>query len=476
MSEPRELPPATPYDPSLPNQSVKSRIITFTARFAPQSERGTFLLVFAITLATRLPFIDAGYGTAPDAWRLARIAILIKDGGEYLASRLPGYPLPEIVMSQLWSCQPLALNGATALMSAFAAAFFAITLRRLGSSRVISCSLAFALTPLIFLNSVITLDVIWALAFIMAALYASVREKPLVAGVLLGCAIGCRITSGAMIVPLAIVLWTNGSPTRNPRKLALFALATGAIGAMWFCPVFLKYGAGFFSFEQYTAYPEWSRIKWMLKEKTWGIIGTKVAYWSLLLLAIRFSYMRYFQGRALTVSGRIVLASVVAIAIYLGAFFSLPHERYLVPVIPFALLLFDSLAGAWLSRLLYFGLILSPFMYFCGGFKACPGPIYEDQDLRLKQMEFIDNVITASRNIDSNAVIVSGWWLPQIQTILMSERLGHEKFVYLIDSTEIAVRKSSGVKVYYLSGMDEYNREAKGVSLRELGATQLTLK
>ncbi|HEX5368353.1 MAG TPA: hypothetical protein VFY10_02960, partial [Dehalococcoidia bacterium] len=57
----------------------------------------TLLRPFAwLTLAffaVRLPFVDFGHGTDPDAWRVALTAHHLLDTGQYYPSRLPGNPL-----------------------------------------------------------------------------------------------------------------------------------------------------------------------------------------------------------------------------------------------------------------------------------------------------------------------------------------------------------------------------------------------
>lgn len=93
---------------------------------SPRNQRIAFACLIAVmVLASRLPFLGAGYGVNVDAWRVARAARNIALSGHYEASRLPGYPIQEIVSSWLWRGGPWALNGASAVLSVAALAGFA---------------------------------------------------------------------------------------------------------------------------------------------------------------------------------------------------------------------------------------------------------------------------------------------------------------------------------------------------------------
>lgn len=58
-------------------------------------QSGLLLMLGALVLGSRLPFLDAGYGLDPDAWRLARAAHGIATKGVFQVSRLPGHPVVE---------------------------------------------------------------------------------------------------------------------------------------------------------------------------------------------------------------------------------------------------------------------------------------------------------------------------------------------------------------------------------------------
>src|SRR6266508_3351426 len=65
------------------------------------TQRRPFIILAIVFYLTRLPFINEGYGTDPDAWRVVMTAQHLWDTGQYFPSRLPGNPLHEFVVALL---------------------------------------------------------------------------------------------------------------------------------------------------------------------------------------------------------------------------------------------------------------------------------------------------------------------------------------------------------------------------------------
>lgn len=197
---------------------------------------------------SQLPFLGAGYGNDPDAWQMVNVARQIARTGEYTASRLPGYPLPELVYSALYSLvgkeSSFIFNGATALLSAAAFLSFSLILRRCRSEDYILGGLALAFTPAVFINSTNSMDYVWALTFILASTFFILSDKTLIGAIFLGFAIGSRLTSGVMILPLVLLFIQQGKED-NIRKVGGFFLVICFVGVLFFAPVFMRYGLGF---------------------------------------------------------------------------------------------------------------------------------------------------------------------------------------------------------------------------------------
>ena len=109
-------------------------------------------------------------------------------------------------------------NLVSAVFTTLASLFFALSLKILRFKSVFLAAFTFAFVPVIFIHSTTTIDYMIALGFIMAGMYYMLKEQLIVAGILIGLAIGSRITSGAILLPFAIanifvtgmVMWWMG--------------------------------------------------------------------------------------------------------------------------------------------------------------------------------------------------------------------------------------------------------------------------
>jgi hypothetical protein len=305
------------------------------ARSRPPSQLDaarTFASVSLLTLASRLPFLasGAGYGTDWDAWRMAQASREIAATGAYVASRLPGHPLPELVGALLRSGGPLALNGAVAVASALAAGLFALSWRALGGRSPIAAGLALAFTPVVFIHSVDAMDHVWALAFLMGALFAAISQRPLTAGIALGLAIGCRPGSLWILPTLVWLAVHNGRGPPRWRDAALLTLSAGLLSGLLFLPAFSSYGWGALTFYD-SKVPPPLVIAMRASVGVWGVIGT--------LALCGLALARTFGRPASSRLGPEV-AWWLAFAVCGIAYLRLPHDAgYWIPAVPFVLLL-----------------------------------------------------------------------------------------------------------------------------------------
>lgn len=429
-----------------------------------------FLFVSAIVFLSRLPFLNTGYGNDPDAWRVAITARNIATSGEYTASRLPGYPMQEIVCSFIWEGGPMALNGATALLSALGTAFFALSLKTLGYKNYICASLALAFTPVIFINSTNSMDYMWALAFILVSLYYVLVKKSLIAGIFLGMAIGCRITSGAMIIPLSLLLVQWGK--YNVWHIARFSLATCFVGTAAFAPVFLKYGWGFFTFCEYN-YPSAITIFRTSTDEVWGKLGL-VAILTAVIPSIFKRITRSDAPMPTLVSRLQTIAWVLIICIYLFAFIRLPSESgYLIPIVPFVILLLGRFLTQKCFIFVCIALICSPFISICRS--GICSPIFVEHSTRIEKMKYIEQILLRANVVSGKNIIIAGTWLPQIREAQIRKKLFLDpqerlKFVELIDAIQLQRDIEQGFKIYYLDNQREYNLGVNKFDLLENGA------
>lgn len=467
-----------------------------------------FWIIATVVFLSRAPFIGAGYGIDPDAWRVANSSHVIAAKHEYMASRLPGYPIQEIVYSFFWNKQPEFFNIVTAFLSALGMASFALTLKKIGCRDSTLTTFALACTPVVYINSVNSMDYLWALSFVLGSLYCVVASRPLWAGILLGIAVGCRITSGAMAIPFSMIILNAQTEKNLPLKeITKFLAGTLVVGAIAFLPVMIKYGTGFFTFAD--GYPSFGEIMRRATIEVWGIVGVIV-----LLIAIvvsvfhrkvinnRTSFVRY-------VPPQYVAASMIAILLYVVAFLRLPGDAgYLIPVLPFVFLLLARFVHCTVFIIVCICIITSSFFvsldsvdrqwsvkpsafsvsFLVGGrVLACDflkGPIFNDYFRRKERMKFADHILSFAEKRTTRGVIVSGSWLPQLAVTAGSilpentERFAsftHRQtdFVGLLDSAYIMRCQNEGRDIFYIKGQEVENKEVYGVDLRSFGAQEI---
>jgi len=412
--------------------------------------------------------------------------------GHYVASRFPGYPLQELGESLLWRGGPRAMNGATALVSALAAAFFALALRRTGVRPAGWAALALAAIPIVYLNSVSSLDYVWALAFLMASWWCALSGRPVMSGALLGLAVGCRLTSAAWILPLWVQIQAPPGKAMSSR-LGLAAAAMLVAGVAWL-PVFLRYGMRFLSFYEHGATP-WLYVVKAATVDVWGIPGTIA-----IALGAAWALARVTAGKVV-LPARDLAAAGLAISIYGLAFLRLPHDgAYWIPVLPLALLLLARTLPSGALRVLCLVLVASAFFLKVSepGKSDAPmpsatmrslhiggrelqldylrGPLIWDHERRRAGLAYRDSVLARSGRLPERSVVVAYEWTPAIEWAVGAADTPRVEFVHLLDRATAESFVRDGRSIYYLPEALGRNQEWFGVDLRALGARPLPVE
>ena len=123
------------YSSALPlsatSSATRANLSAMLARWmeVDLTRRLAFLALSAVYLLSRVPFIDNGYGTKPDAWRIALSGYWLWEHGSFYPSRLPGYPIPELANAAVFKGGWLATNSLTMLVSLLGLWFFARIVR-----------------------------------------------------------------------------------------------------------------------------------------------------------------------------------------------------------------------------------------------------------------------------------------------------------------------------------------------------------
>jgi hypothetical protein len=383
---------------------------------------GPGLLLAALYIASRLPWLALGYGADPDAWRVAMSARYLLQHGSYLPSRLPGYPVHDIAMAALiWGGWRLT-NLATVIVSLAGVFCFALILRRHDLPVRGLLTLTFAFMPLLWITSAQTLDYSWALTFLLAAYLALIDGRLTLSGVLLGLAGGCRVTYLAFLLPLALLAWQQGR-LRQPLQLIAAALATWLIV---FSPVWLRYGTAFWNF--YDVRPDWGDFFHALTEGSIGLLPLLV-----LIVCLCYSWreIRRLPRLLQTEPNAAAWAMIALLALFV--FVRLPLQTYyLMPGVPFALLLLARIVRPPALVAICLALVLGGFVDIyttspagwrspaaIAHIRPTPGLVLLDYRLRADRLALVTQVRDLS--LPQHSVLTAGFYFPMVAELFHNQ-------------------------------------------------------
>ena len=454
-----------------------------------QNEKWQYLFLVIIVLITRLPFISDGYGLDGDAWSVAISAQHLHETGEYSASRLPGYPVHEYLCSLFVNYGYIGLNLLTVFFSVMAVLFFAMILKLLRFRYIFLASVTMSMIPVFYIHSTTTIDYIIAMSFVLAGMYFLLKEQIILAGIFIGLAIGTRITSGAMLIPFSILLIEYDGFKNNLRRILRLIIPALITGLILFIPVLNKYGLGFFTYYN-VPYPSIAKVLYKFSIEVWGVIG---------LLGLLISTVLLFLPEGITtkkflfprsVNEKFVVAWLVTIDLYIIAFLKLPMESgYLIPLIPFVILLFGKYLYDKAFVFLCTMLILSSFVctispkerydavslskssfVFDGAgekliFDIFKGPVLSYKERRKNGMDFVNKLLLSTDTINRKSVIVAGRWYNQMFVQCADTAMLNFKLRAYLSEDEAVFFYAKEYVIYYLPKQDIYNKIMRNVEL-----------
>jgi hypothetical protein len=380
-----------------------------------------FLALSLVYVGSRIPWLDMGYGTDPDAWRVALAADYLLSKGEYLPSRLPGYPLHEFVTVPLVREGWVWTNLSTVFISLVGVYLFARILNVLNLQGRGILTIAFAFAPLLWINSVMTIDYMWALTFIMGAYLALLYKQPTIGGIALGVAAGFRFTSLIMAVPFILLFLRSGQrPSVRPFLVATMLMTIAA-----YLPVLRVYGLAVANF--YDAKVPVLNVLRLLGKDALGVFGAMAVLVGLVVSARRLARLPRDS-----LSDAHVLTWVSVIVLYFLTFSRLPHEvAYLLPVFPFGFFLMSR----YFQRTVLVGvasvIVLAGFVDITSpgaeinretfaNANIGAGMLFSDLDTLRNQMDFAEEL--AEQEIPPHSVVLTGFIFPEF-AVLNWERL-----------------------------------------------------
>ncbi len=457
-----------------------------------------FALLALAFVASRAPFIDNGYGTKPDAWRIALSGYWLWDHHEFYPSRLPGYPVPEFAYAAVIKGGWVATNSLTIAVSLLGLWFFANIVRELKLPNPALLVIGFAFQPLLWINSMNTMDYAWALTFILGAYYFLITEETGFAGLMLGLAIGSRLPSAVMLLPFTAYL------VRDDRldELRDFLVWTVVAPMIAFTPIIWTYGPGFLNF--YDAKIGVRTVIRLLAKDSVGLLGTAG-----IGLAVLLSLPRLLRLPRDFVHDKHVMTWVLAIGAVVFVFGRLPHEAaYLIPLFPFAFLVVGRYFSRWVLAGMLAMMLTASFVDLTttnhevsvssfSKLRLGQGMLLSNRDTQNAQLAYTRDI--QNHNLPENAVISIGFLYPQFAVLNRNkltlgilrddtssisqltdkgkaeDLLHHRTFVWLLDYQDFQAFQKKGVSFFYTQDAGISTAALYGYRLGVLGGTVLDL-
>ncbi|MFM2156037.1 MAG: hypothetical protein RL516_786 [Bacteroidota bacterium] len=432
-------------------------------------------LLFTLLIAlTRIPFLFFGYGSEEDAWALPLVAERIANTGIYEVSRLPGHPFQEIIYTLIWNAGPVVYNLLTLIISSFGIYYF-IKIVQFLKLEWKWATLGLAFTPIFYINCTNNMDYVWACSFIILSLYYLLNNRLLLTGLFLALAIGCRITSGAAILPILVYL-----EARNQKQFLKSAfqicLYTGIFCFIIFIPVLKEYGLTFFTYYEHFPIPSFAKNFYKGSIGAFGITGYLAAF-----LLIIYSLKKLIQQPDLLKSP-IVLLTLTGIIIFKIAFISLPlKSAFIIPILPYLFLMTAMLCNEYIQKTgalllifacFFFGINLSDplrgskesalsYTYNVSNqkvvFDVFSGIFTADITKRINRTEFSESIIEKASRINRPTYIIAGWYLSDILVLQKGKENKLVEYSYYTDEQKLDSLKSNGINLFYLPQQNELN-------------------
>lgn len=462
------------------------------------SHTQAFLIVSSVVFVSRLPFINTTLGTDADVYRVALTALHIAREGEYLFSRFPGFPVQEYVFAFLIGMPAVVLNLITALLSAIGAGVFTLFLRRLHCDNGILLGFALACTPIVFVHSTTSLDYVWALTCIVSAVWF-VLKRPWLAGVLIGLAVGIRFTSLLMLAPMCFLLWKS-FPSSRLRSSLQFIGMVFLTTCVLYTPVILSYQP-----DPTPHIPMQTDMLTSLYKASvgvWGVPGlVALAGMGITLIFSRLRKRESVGPPDVNQRKEMLLFSGIAIVIYVAIFAQYPYESgYLIPIIPWVLLILGMYMNRVQTVVLTATLLLSSFTFGIistdrpelfapsrihvvvpTGQKALTldvlkGPVWIQYEQRESVHRLVKYLVAYADTVSVSTVIVVGWVLPQLRFELQgATSRSNTTFAYALKTNAIEYYRDHGYDIRYLKSMNEMNIRRYGVDLAKSGASEMPI-
>lgn len=345
------------------------------------------VIITLVVVLSRLPFIFNSLGSDLDAWREVYTGKIWSEEHIYNVSRFPGYPFSEFIFSLIYDWPYWCIN----LLSVFftvgcCLCFFRILeFFKIKLSFLISLVLSF--TPIIYINSTVAMEYNWSLFFLLASVYSILNKKLWAASIFFGLIVSTRFNN--IIFLPAFFFLTYYFTGKDIKKVIRFSMLTLLFTFIFFLPVILKYGIHFLqsSGASEVSYPTLLSLGTL---HVYGALGISAIFLALTTQLIKGGFQKTDLHK-----DHFMLFCIIMILSNLIFFIKYPLEAgYLIPSIPFVLILLQKILDQKLIKIVLYGLLISPFFIHINTKKIdIKGIIFVNEDYEDQELEYCKNLI-----------------------------------------------------------------------------------
>ncbi len=295
--------------------------------------------IYLLALLMYVPFIFLGYGSDMDTYRVLwtgqRMATLL----DYVPSRPPGFLVFETITYCLNIIGGSILTNLGAVTMSLVMIYclkFILETYHIPNQRLLL--LIMMVQPYYWMNSTCTMDFLFALGFSFLGFVLLLQEKNVFAGIAMGLAIGSRISAGLACAGFLLFLFIIKPQQR--RQLILSGAVTAVIGIMVFLP-----SADFAGWTLRFMRPAVGGAEyWSLFLRTGRFVYKSLTFWSIpvviLLVVALVLGVRRFKDIRRSPQAAVFIFSTVMLLAYEAFYFYIPTEPgYLLPTVPFMIIL-----------------------------------------------------------------------------------------------------------------------------------------
>ncbi|OGX15719.1 MAG: hypothetical protein A2166_03045 [Omnitrophica WOR_2 bacterium RBG_13_41_10] len=321
-------------------------------------ERKKTISIILLAFLLYFPFIFLGPGSSECSWFLINTAKTLIQQHKYVPSRYPGNVVHELATTLLFIIGGSVLtNLGTLVMSLLTIYFFIKICEYHNIPHKYLLAIFMAINPVYYVASTFTMDNLWALGFLFIGYTMLIKKKYFITVIFWALAIGTRISSILFIAVLLFAYFLTKEPDKN--KVLVSVSISAIIGASFYILPFLHASCTFGFFRHFAGPWNWwgHFARFVYKNIYFWGLQTVLTFLLLLFLIIK-SLKRNYELRYKNV----IVTSILMILVFEIMYLEIPaHRLYLLPVLPFALMLLGIALKKYRSLIIL--LIIVQFSY-----------------------------------------------------------------------------------------------------------------